>query len=111
MEEPATGDYPNETHRLHCRLLRRRRFRIVFHYAGAAALVRRSEQARLDSAELAISPGLDSLVYGHGRCGLAGLAEGRLVIRSDAALSGPIVIECDVVRAVLSDAVTGPGLW
>jgi len=73
-------------------------------------MVRRLEQAQLDSSELALWSCLDNLVRGNGNRSLAGVAEGWTDRCSNAALPAAIVAQCRVDRNVFSAKVTGPGL-
>jgi hypothetical protein len=95
---------------LHRSLPWSRRTGVVADDAGASAVVRRSKQTPLDSAQLAIWACLDNLVHSDGDRGLVGLAEGRLDSSPDATFPAAVIAQCCVVRPLLSAKVTGPGL-
>jgi hypothetical protein len=64
----------------------------------------------MESAQLAVWACLDNLVSCDGNCSLVGLAEGWTGCCPNAALPAATIVQCGVVRTILSAKVTGLGL-
>jgi hypothetical protein len=99
------------TYYLHRSLPWGRGDRVVADHAKSSPVVRGSEKAQLESAQLAVWACLDNLVPGDGDRILVGLAEGWNDRCSNAALPAATIPQCRVVRTVLPAKVTGTGFW
>src|SRR5580698_6182435 len=84
---PERQQIDHATRRINRGVLSRCRTRIVDDCAGPQALVRRFEQATLDSGELGIRTRVDRAVRSDGYGGLAGLARDGLDLAANAAIS------------------------
>jgi hypothetical protein len=98
------------THCLHRSLSRSRRSGVLADHSISSALVRRAQEAGLDSAQLAVRACLDNFIPRHGGRRLVGLAQGWTRIRAHAALPAAIAAQRRMVGFLFPLAIARSGL-